>query len=57
MVKDSRLQKQIRNVIKVLGVAIAVYLALTVKIGLTGESDEIVQFDYLESEISDSESV
>lgn len=47
---DTRFTKQIRNVMKVLGVAIAVYLALTIKIWLTGESDEVAQFDYLESE-------
>jgi hypothetical protein len=32
MLENTRLGKQFRNVMKVLGVAIAVYLALTVKI-------------------------
>ena len=50
MLESTRLGKQFRNVIKVLGVAIAVYLALTVKIWLTWESDEVTQFDYLENE-------
>ena len=50
MLGNTRLAKQFRNVIKVLGVAIAVYLALTIKIWLTWESDEVSQFDYLESE-------
>lgn len=47
---DTRLSKQFRNVTKVLGVAIAVYLALTLKIWLTWETDEVSQFDYLQSE-------
>ena len=50
MLGNTRLAKQFRNVVKVLGVAIAVYLALTIKIWLTWEKDEVSQFDYLESE-------
>ena len=52
MLGDTRLSKQFRNVMKVFGVAIAVYLALTVKVWLTGETDEVSQFDYLQSEQS-----
>ena len=51
MLQNTRLGKQFRNVMKILGVAIAVYLALTVKIWLTWETDEVTQFDYLENEI------
>ncbi len=50
MLENSRLGKQFWNVVKVLGVAIAVYLALTIKIWLTWETDEVSQFDYLETE-------
>ena len=50
MLENTRLGKQFRNVIKILGVAIAVYLALTVKIWFTWESDEVTKFDYLENE-------
>ena len=50
MLESIRLGKQFRNVIKVLGVAIAVYLALTIKIWITWETDEVTQFDYLENE-------
>ena len=50
MLESTRLGKQFRNVVKVLGVAIAVYLALTFKIWLTWETDEVIQFDYLASE-------
>ena len=50
MLKNTRLGKQFRNVVKVLGVAIAVYLALTLKVWLTWETDEVSQFDYLEME-------
>jgi hypothetical protein len=32
---------------KILGVALIVYLALTVKVDFIGETDEVVQFDYL----------
>ena len=46
MLGDTRLGRQFRNVIKVLGVAIAVYLALTLKVGLTWETDDVVKFDY-----------
>ena len=50
MLENTRLGKQIRNIVKILGVAIAVYLALTIKIWLTWETDEVSQFDYLDSE-------
>ena len=50
MLENTRLGKQFRNVIKVFGVAIAVYLALTIKIWLTWESDEVSQFDYFQAE-------
>ena len=55
MLENTRLGKQFRNVIKILGVAIAVYLALTVKIWLTWETDEVSQFDYLENETKTQE--
>ena len=55
MLGDTRLAKQFRNVIKVLGVAIAVYLALTFKIWFTWESDEVTQFDYLANEDPEEE--
>ena len=55
MLETTRLGKQFRNVIKVLGVAIAVYLALTVKIWYTWETDEVTQFDYLENETKTEE--
>ena len=54
MLGDTRLSRQFRNVMKVFGVAIAVYLALTIKTWITWETDEVVQFDYLQSEESDS---
>ena len=50
MLGDTRLNKQFRNVIKVLCVAIAVYLALTLKTWLAWESDEVTQFDYLNND-------
>ena len=50
MLENTRLGKQFRNVMKVLGVAIAVYLALTIKIWLTWETDDVTQFDYLDNE-------
>ncbi len=53
MLESTRLGKQFRNVIKVLGVAIAVYLALTIKVWLTWESDEVTQYDYLQAEESE----
>jgi hypothetical protein len=34
---------------KILGVAVIAFLALTVKIDSLGETDEVVQFDYLTS--------
>ena len=49
------MSKQFRNVVKVLGVAIAVYLALTIKIWLTWETDEVTQFDYLANETKSEE--
>ena len=55
MLENTRLSKQFRNVVKVLGVAIAVYLALTLKIWLTWETDEVIQFDYLASETKTEE--
>ena len=55
MLESTRLGKQFRNVMKVFGVAIAVYLALTVKIWITWETDEVTQFDYLESEAKNEE--
>ena len=54
---NTRLGKQFRNIIKILGVTIAVYLALTIKAWLTWESDEVSQFDYLQSEIQSAEGV
>lgn len=50
MLGDTRLSRQFRNVMKVFGVAIAVYLALTIKIWLTWESDEVNTYDYLQQE-------
>jgi len=50
MLENTRLGKQFRNIAKILGVAVAVYLALTFKIWFTWETDEVSQFDYLESE-------
>ena len=50
MLGNTRLSKQFRNVMKVFGVAVAVYLALTIKVWLTWETDEISQFDYLQAE-------
>ena len=57
MLENTRLGKQFRNMMKVLGVAIAVYLALTIKIGLTWETDEVTQFDYLANETKSEEIV
>jgi len=50
MLTNTRLNKQFRNIAKVIWIAIAVYLALTIKIWFTWESDEVLQFDYLENE-------
>jgi len=62
MLENTRLGKQFRNVVKVLGVAVAVYLALTLKIWITWEVDKevddvdkVVQLDYLESETKSEE--
>ena len=44
------MNKQFRNIVKIFCVAIVVYLALTLKIWLIWETDEVGQFDYLESE-------
>ena len=57
MLGDTRLSKQFWNVVKILGVAVAVYLALTLKIWLTWETDEVTQFDYLEEESQTEESL
>jgi len=57
MLGDTRLSKQFRNVVKVLGVAVAVYLALTIKIWLTWETDEVTQFDYLANETKSEENM
>ena len=57
MLESTRLGKQFRNVMKILGVAIAVYLALTIKIWITWETDEVTQFDYLENETKSEEIV
>ena len=50
MLESTRLGKEFRNIVKILGVAIAVYLALTLKIWITWESDDVTNFDYLENE-------
>ena len=50
MFENSRFTKQFRNVIKVFGVAVATYLALTVNVELVWETDDVTQFDYLASE-------
>ena len=50
MLGNTRLSKQFRNVVKVFFVAIAVYLALIIKIWHTWETDEVVKYDYLEEE-------
>ena len=55
MLKNTRLGRQFRNVMKVFGVAVAVYLALTIKIWLTWETDEVTQYDYLENETKEEE--
>ena len=57
MLENTRLGKQFRNVMKVLGVAVAVYLALTLKIWLTWETDEVTNFDYLENEITSEDQI
>lgn len=50
MLENSRLGKQLWNVMKIFGVAVAFYLALTVKVDFIGESDEIWNFNYLDTE-------
>ena len=50
MLEKSRLGRQFWNVIKIFVVALAVYLALTFKIVLVGETDEVNKFDYLQTE-------
>ena len=55
MQETTRLNKQFRNIMKIFCVATAVYLALTIKISLIGEPDEIIQFDYLTSEQNSNE--
>lgn len=57
MLESTRLGKQFWNVMKIFGVAIAVYLALTIKIWLTWESDEVSQFDYLANESKSEEEI
>jgi hypothetical protein len=36
---------------KIFGVAVFVFLALTIKVDSVGETDEVVQFDYLYAEL------
>lgn len=55
MLENTWLGKQFRNVVKVLGVAVAVYLALTFKIWLTWEIDELSKYDDLQVEKFESE--
>lgn len=50
MIKNLSLEKQIWNVIRIFIVAIIVYLALTVKVQLIWESDDLEKFDYLAAE-------
>ena len=50
MLEKSRLGRQFWNVMKIFVVALAVYLALTFKIVLVGETDEVNKFDYLQTE-------
>lgn len=57
MLKNTRLGRQFRNVIKILGVSIAVYLALTLKIWFTWETDDVTQFDYLQLEEASDEQI
>lgn len=58
MFQSSRLWRQIWNVMKVFWVALAVYLALTVKIWLIDwDTDEVVQFDYFELSSKDFERI
>lgn len=52
MPKFAIFSSQFRNIVKIFGVAIAVYLALTVKTWIVWEKDQIIQFDYLEKERS-----
>lgn len=53
MLENTRLGRQFWNVMKVFGVAVAVYLALTLKIWITWESDDVTQYDYLQSETTE----
>lgn len=56
MFQSSRLWNQIRNVMKIFWVALAVYLALTVKIWLINwDTDEVVQFDYITQNIEEND--
>ena len=55
MLWNTRLGKQFRNVVKVFCVAVAVYLALVIKIWHTGETDEVVKYDYLDEETGPKE--
>ena len=55
MLENTRLGKQFRNVVIVFCVAVAVYLALVIKIWHTGETDEVVKYDYLDEETGPKE--
>ena len=55
MLKNTWLTKQFRNIMKVLGVVVAVYLALTLKTWFIWETDEVIQFDYLKNEYKEQE--
>ena len=57
MLENTRLWRQFWNVVKVIGIAIAVYLALTLKIWLTWESDDVSKFDYLDNETESIEEI
>ena len=50
MLGNTRLSKQFLNIIKIFGVAVAFYLALTLNVELIWEKDDVNQFDYLEAE-------
>lgn len=47
MINVSWFVKQTWNLIKIFGVAVAFYLALTVKVGIIWETDEVSKFDYI----------
>lgn len=50
MLRNSLLGKQFWNMMKVFWVALAVYLALTIKTWLGWEADDVAKFDYIENE-------